>query len=143
MTEKQHYEKGKLYQYNGSEFVELEPSTDIKVPVSEKAMDALKTVRKAAQGLIGMRPELSLTASAMLLTAAELPDIATAVRDYGLRVYSGTDTSAVKKTTANDSESDIQPAAPVVPEVLAMPAIEVTVAAEAAPESTPLLRTCN
>lgn len=143
MTEKQHYEKGKLYQYNGSEFVELEPSTDIKVPVSEKAIDALKTVRKAAQRLIGMRPELSLTASAMLLTAAELPGIAAAVRDYGLRVYSGTDTSAVKQTTASDSESDIQPVATVVPEVLATPATEMPTAAEAAPESSPLLRTCN
>ena len=81
------YEKGKLYQYDGSEFVELEPSTEAKVPVTEEAMNALKTVRKAAHAVIGMRPELSLVASAMLLEAAKLEDIATLVKQHGQRIY--------------------------------------------------------
>ena len=83
------YEKGKLYQYNGTDFVELQPSNDIKLPISEEAMEAVKAVRKAAQSLIKMRPELSLTASAMLLAAAKLSDIAEIVQRYGQSVYSG------------------------------------------------------
>ena len=81
------YEKGKLYQYDGSEFVELEPSNQTKVPVTEEAMNALKTVRKAAHAVIGMRPELSLVASAMIIEAAKLDDIATLVKLYGQSVY--------------------------------------------------------
>jgi hypothetical protein len=84
---KQQYEKGRLYQWNGSEFVELEPATDTKVPVSEEAMEAVKAVRKSAHQRIGLRPELSLVASAMLLAAAELSDIDDRVRQYGQRVY--------------------------------------------------------
>lgn len=81
------YSKGKLYQYNGTGFVELEPSEEKKLPVSDDAVEAVKVVRKTAHKLIGLRPELSLCASAMLLAAAELPDIAERVRAYGQRVY--------------------------------------------------------
>lgn len=80
-------ERGKLYQYNGTDLVELEPSDQVKLPVSEEAMDAVKAVRKAAQEVIGMRPELSLAASAMLLEAAKLPEIAEVVKKYGQKVY--------------------------------------------------------
>lgn len=85
------YQTGKLYQYDGSKFVELEPSTEAKLSVSTEAMEAVKRVRKASQVLIGMRPELSLTASAMLLAAAELSNIAELVQKYGQRVYSKID----------------------------------------------------
>lgn len=81
------YEKGRLYQWNGQEFVELEPSGEVKIPVHEEAMDAVKVVRKAAQAVIGMRPELSLVASAMLLEASHTPGMADAVKLYGQRVY--------------------------------------------------------
>jgi len=81
------YEKGKLYQFNGSEFIELEPSGDIKIPVTEEAMNAVKSARKLAHSIIGMRPELSLVASAMILNAAEYPDIAQSVKSYGQRIY--------------------------------------------------------
>lgn len=81
------YEKGKLYQYDGEAFVELEPSADIKLPISAGAMEAVKEVRKAAQRLIGLRPELSLCGSAMLLAAAELGDMSERVRAYGRIVY--------------------------------------------------------
>ncbi|MFZ6767860.1 hypothetical protein ACO0LM_12340 [Undibacterium sp. Di26W] len=81
------YQKGKLYQWSGTEFIEIEPSNEVKLPVSEEAMDAVKKVRKAAQALIKMRPELSLTASAMLLAAAEIPEIANRVQLYGQHIY--------------------------------------------------------
>jgi hypothetical protein len=92
------YQKGKLYQWNGSEFVELEPSSETKIPVSEEAMDAVKRVRKAAQALVKLRPELSLTASAMLLAAADLSNVAELVQSYGQRVYGG----ATSHVTADD-----------------------------------------
>lgn len=94
------YEKGKLYQYNGHEFVELEPSGEVKIPVSDEAMEAIKATRKAAQVVIGMRPELSLVASAMILEASKIPTIAECVKAYGQRVYS----SAVASVTENDNQ---------------------------------------
>lgn len=81
------YEKGKLYQWNGVEFIALEPADQIKLPVTEEAATAVKSVRKAAHKIVGMRPELSLCASAMLLAAADLPDIAERVKAYGQRIY--------------------------------------------------------
>ena len=81
------YSKGRLYQYDGSEFVELEPSSESKVPVTDEAMDAIKSIRKAAHAVIGMRPELSLVASAMIIEAAKLDGIAMLVKDYGQRIY--------------------------------------------------------
>lgn len=81
------YQKGKLYQYDGREFVELEPSDEKKLPVIDEAVEAVKKVRKAAHKAIGLRPELSLCASAMLLAAAELPDIADRVKALGQKVY--------------------------------------------------------
>lgn len=86
-TEEKPYQKNKLYQFDGSKFVELEPSSEIKIPVSEEAMEAVKQIRKASQTLIGMRPELSLTASAMLLAASKMPNITELVQQYGRHVY--------------------------------------------------------
>lgn len=81
------YAKGRLYQYNGTEFVEIEPSEEKKVPVTDEALEAVKAVRKAAHKAIGLRPELSLCASAMLLAAASLPDIADRVKALGQKIY--------------------------------------------------------
>lgn len=81
------YSKGRLYQWNGSEFVELEPSGDIKIQVTEEAMDTVKSIRKAAHAVIGMRPELSMVASAMILEAAKLQDMPILVKQYGQRIY--------------------------------------------------------
>ena len=80
-------EQGRLYSWDGTQFVELEPSGEIKIPITSEAMLAVKAVRKTAAALIDMRPELSLTASAMLLAASQLPDIAARVKEYGLRIY--------------------------------------------------------
>ena len=87
MTHPETYQKGKLYQFDGTSFVELEPSDERKLPVTEEAVNAVKAVRKVAHQMIGLRPELSLCASAMLLAAAELPDIAQRVKALGQRVY--------------------------------------------------------
>ena len=80
-------EQGKLYSWDGTQFIELEPSGEIKIPITSEAMTAVKAVRKSATALIGMRPELSLAASAMLLEAAKLQGIAEAVQRYGLSIY--------------------------------------------------------
>ncbi len=105
------YEKGKLYQYNGTDFVELEPSGEVKIPVSEEAIEAIKATRKAAQTVIGMRPELSLVASAMILEAAKLPAIAESVKAYGQRVYNSV---VVTAKTEGDTLQQHN-AAPAVP----------------------------
>jgi len=100
-VETKQYEKGKLYQYTGQEFVELEPSGESKIPVTDEAMSAIKATRKAAQTAIGMRPELSLVASAMILEAAKMSTITASIKAYGQRVYS----SAVHaEVTGDDSQ---------------------------------------
>jgi hypothetical protein len=101
------YEKGKFYQYTGSEFVE--PGT--KISVTNEAMAAVTATRKAAQAHIGMRPELSLVASAMILEAAKLSTIAESVAAYGRRLYN----SVANVKTENDSQPE-SPAAPAAPQ---------------------------
>lgn len=103
----QRYQKGKMYQYDGTQFVELEPSSDIKIPISEQAMEAVKSVRKAAQRLITLRPELSLTASAMLLAASDLSNIAELVQKYGQHVYSKVDKPITPDDTAGQEIDDV------------------------------------
>jgi hypothetical protein len=84
------YKPGSLYQYNGQQFVELEPSDQRKLVVTDEAFDAVKLARKEAAMLIGMRPELSVVASAMILMAAEASksELWERIRIYGLRLYS-------------------------------------------------------
>ena len=81
------FETGKLYRFNGTQMVEIEPSEERKLPVTEEAVEAVKIVRKATQQLIGIRPELSLVASAMLLAAVDLPEITQVVKTYGQQMY--------------------------------------------------------
>ena len=87
MSTSQTYQRGKLYQFDGNAFVELEPSAERKLPVTEAAVNAVKAVRKTAHQTIGLRPELSLCTSAMLLAAAELPDITQRVKALGQQMY--------------------------------------------------------
>ena len=82
-------EKGKLYRWNGSVFEEvLFEENGQKLPVTEEAYELVKSVRKAVQASLGMRPELSIVASAMLLHAGKSPEVVEAVKQYGLRLYS-------------------------------------------------------
>ena len=87
VDERESYRRDQWYRFDGTTFVEVEPSGERKLPVTEEALEAVKRVRQAAQSVIGLRPELSLCASAMLLAAAELPDIADRVKALGRRVY--------------------------------------------------------
>lgn len=83
-------EKGKLYKWNGTAYEEVhfDDTVGQKIPVTDEAFEKVKAVRKSVQASLGMRPELSIVASAMLLQAAELPGIVEAVKHYGLRLYS-------------------------------------------------------
>jgi hypothetical protein len=99
------YEQGKLYQFTGTEFLELKPSGETKIPVSSEAMEAVKQMRIASQHLIKLRPELSLTASAMLLAAADLPNMAELIQKYGQRIYSGIGNSVAPVDTAEQGDS--------------------------------------
>lgn len=87
LTNEVKLEKGRLYKYDGHELVIVEPGDVLKVPITEEAMEALKEVRKAAVLLMRGRPELMVVSSAMLLAAANLPDIAVLVKQYGKRFY--------------------------------------------------------
>lgn len=40
------FDKGKLYQFDGSRFVQVEPSKEIKVPITEEAMMEIQELRK-------------------------------------------------------------------------------------------------
>ena len=87
--QKPQFEKGRLYQFNGHEFVVVEPSEVLKTPLTEEAMDAVKGVRKAATELMNKRrPDLIVVASAMLLAAAQHPHVAMQVKEYGQIYYS-------------------------------------------------------
>jgi hypothetical protein len=83
-------ERGKLYRWNGTGFEELrfDEAAGQKLPVTDEAVEAVKAVRKAVQASLGMRPELSIVASAMLIKAGEAPEVVEAVKRYGLRLYS-------------------------------------------------------
>jgi len=82
-------DKGKLYRWNGVDFEEVVfDDAGHKVPVTEEAIEVVKSVRKAVQASLGMRSELSLVASAMLLQAGKSPDIVSVVKQYGSQIYS-------------------------------------------------------
>ena len=87
MADSERFQRDKLYRFDGQTFVEVEPSLEPKLPVTVEALQAVKTVRKTAQQALGVRPELSLCASAMLLAAAELPDVVNHVKALGRRIY--------------------------------------------------------
>ena len=83
-------QKGKLYKWNGIDYeeVQFDESAGSKIPVTEEAFEAVKAIRKAVQAKLGMRPELSIVASAMLLDAAKIPDVVDSVKRYGQALYS-------------------------------------------------------
>jgi hypothetical protein len=84
-----HREKGKLYRWNGVDFEEVVfDDAGHKVPVTDEAIEVVKSVRKAVQASLGMRPELSLVASAMLLQAGKDLEIVSIVKQYGSQIYS-------------------------------------------------------
>ena len=82
------FDKGKLYQFDGNRFVQVEPSKEIKVPITEEAMMEIQELRKTVQKSIGMRPELSLVVSAMIVEMAKNPEeVVNSVKSYGQKIY--------------------------------------------------------
>lgn len=81
------YTKGKLYQFNGVEFVEVEPQDGKKIPVTDDAFEAVKMVRSRVQSLVGLRPELSVVASALLLKAGTDDESVKVAIEYGKMMY--------------------------------------------------------
>lgn len=86
-------EKGKLYQFNGVELVEIEPNDGKKLPVTDEAFEFVKTVRSESQKLLGFRPDLLLVASALLLRTTNIEGNAEAVKEYAINAYTGTASS--------------------------------------------------
>ena len=61
-----------------------------KIRVPQPGFEAVVTVQKRMRkALNGHKPDISLVAEAMLLAAAEMPDIEEKVRQHAQRVYSG------------------------------------------------------
>lgn len=82
------FQEGRVYKFQSGEFFELEVSDQKKLPVTGEAEECVKAVRKDAAKYIGMRPELSVVASAMLLAAKDVPDLLSIIKKYGAKLYS-------------------------------------------------------
>ncbi len=81
-------EKGKIYKFDGENFIEVEINENIKkIPITENALEQVKAVRNLVSKRIGKRPELDVTASAMLELASNLQDIEVKVEEYAKRYY--------------------------------------------------------
>ncbi len=80
------YEKGKIYVFDGSSFAESEPSQEKKLPVTDDAHEKVKSVRGLLGKQLGIRPELSLVTSAMIICADE-NKILNAVKSLIVKIY--------------------------------------------------------
>ena len=80
-------EKGKLYHFNGKKLVEIEPVPGKKLTITNDAMEVVKQIRNDVGNLMGMRPELAVCASAMLLASMEISDIRQRVMTLGRAIY--------------------------------------------------------
>lgn len=68
--------------------------------LSKEAYAAVQEIRKTAGKHLGMRPEISLVASAMLVSAARQPNVLHEIATYGARVYQ----SGAGQDVANDAK---------------------------------------
>lgn len=55
--------------------------------VTPDALDAVRKARKEAQGMFGLRPELSLVATALILEGAKSPAINETIRQTVLKAF--------------------------------------------------------
>lgn len=85
--DKQQLISGKLYKFDGQHLVELEPSKGQKLPVTDEAYEHVKRIQKTTQERIGVRPDISIVASALILAAAQSEDSVERVKAYGRRIY--------------------------------------------------------
>ena len=61
--------------------------TTTPLTVSPEAIEAIKTLRLAAQKEFGLRPDFSLVASALLIEAAQNPDAINVIRNYAMKIF--------------------------------------------------------
>jgi hypothetical protein len=74
--------------------VEKAKSSDRWVAVPEDAFQAALKIRALVQRKVKMRPDVSIVVAAMILQAAEMPDIVDVVARYGLDLYAKAATTA-------------------------------------------------
>lgn len=93
------YEAGKIYKFDGQNFVELERNDDVvKVPITHEAMNLIVRLRKQIHDELkqrstdnrARRPELDVVASCVLMRGAEstVEDLAEDVFQFYKELYS-------------------------------------------------------
>jgi hypothetical protein len=85
--EEQHLQTGKLYKFDGNQLVELEPSAERKIPITEDAHQNLSKIRNSISKVLGFRPELSLIASAMIVHLSNDEKIHEIIKEYAVSIY--------------------------------------------------------
>ena len=78
---------GQLYRFDGEQLVPVEPQPGRKIPLTEDAWDALKRLRGRVSKRVGMRPELSLVASAAIISVEDTDWIEGEVIRYAAKLY--------------------------------------------------------
>lgn len=81
-----------LYQARAGQLEKLvfEDDGTKKIRVPQPGFEAVTKVQKQMRKVLnGHKPDISLVAEAMLLAAAEMPDIEQKVRLHAMRVFSG------------------------------------------------------
>lgn len=78
---------GQLYRFDGEQLVPIEPQPGRKIPLTEDAWDALKRLRGRVSRRVGMRPELSLVASAAIISVEDTNWIVDEVIRYAAQLY--------------------------------------------------------
>lgn len=78
---------GQLYRFDGEHLVPIEPQPGRKIPLTEDAWDALKRLRGRVSKRVGMRPELSLVASAAIVSVEDTDWIEDEVIRYAAQLY--------------------------------------------------------
>lgn len=81
-------EKGKLYQFDGHEFVEIQKNENVsKVPITSEALEQIKSMRSDIAKRVGRRPELDVISSAMIDFASKSTQSPEEIEEYVKRFY--------------------------------------------------------
>lgn len=80
-------EKGAIYTWEDYTFQAVPRSDLSKVVIGDDAMEVIRRVRGEATRVLRVRPDLTVVASAMLLAAAQIADLAERIRQYGAQMY--------------------------------------------------------
>lgn len=81
-------EKGKIYLFDGQEYIELEKNEMVKkIPITEEALEQVKSMRSDIAKRIGRRPELDVISSAMIDFAAKSETSTAEIEEYIKNFY--------------------------------------------------------